>query len=257
MYWTLLDGSRTNADVLLVTNATRPLDGSPERRLYSPVWASGAVARNTSQSNPGNNEGGTGSIDEVRVSDVARLPWEMAFTNNGQAFPPSFPTQPPATVLAAYGETLTINCGVSASSPTLQWYQYTATTTNAVTGQTNSTLSIPNATFAQGGSYVLVVSNALNVATSSVAVVTIGASASELYATGFDTNGDPSADVPDGHYTLIQSQDPEPFLGPNAMIFEWSSPIQFAPNSSGSYAPTNGSAMWIGDQGNPRRSSLQ
>lgn len=249
MYWTLLDGSRTNADVLTNLTASRPLDGSPSGTSGPAlgIWGSGRATTG----NPGNNEGGIGSIDEVRVSDLALKPYQMAFTNNGQAFPPAFPQQPPAVTLAPYGGTLSINVGVSASSPTLQWYQYTTNSTNVVLNQTNSSLSIPNITFAQGGSYVLVVSNSLNVATSAVAAVTIGASATGLYATGLDTNDQVTADVPDGHWELIESQDPAPYLGPYAMIFEWANPVGLSPGTGGGYSPTNGYSEWIGDQGNP------
>jgi hypothetical protein len=247
MYWTLVDGSRTNADVIGTYTATRPLDGSPTGASTPSlgIWGS---ARNTT-SNPGNNEGGIGSIDEVRVTDLALKPYQMAFTNNGQAFPPTFLNEPPATTLAPYGGTLTINSTVSASLPTYTWLQYTTNSTNIIPNQSSSSLNISNITFASGGSYVLVVSNSINVVTSTVAVATIGASATGLYPTGLGTNGQINSDGPDANYTLIESQDAN-FLGPNAMVFEWNNPIEFA-GTTGSYAPTNGNSIWIGDQGNP------
>jgi len=241
MYWTLVDGARTNADVIGQFTATRPLSGSSEG-TSQPSIAIGGNHRS-------NAEGIIGSIDEVRISDVARAANAMAFTNNGQAFPVTFLQEPPATLLAPYNGVLNINCTVSASQPTYTWIQYTTNSTNVVANQKASTLSLSNITFATGGSYVLVVSNSINVVTSTVAQVTIGAAPTGLYSTGLDTNGNLSpGDVPDPHYTLIESQDSS-FLGPNAMIFEWNNPLEFAPGS-GSYSPSNGLSMWIGDQGN-------
>jgi hypothetical protein len=246
MYWTLLDGSRTNADVIGTYTATRPLDGSP-LGVTTPslgIWGS---ARNTTTS-PGNNEGGVGSIDEVRVTDLALKSYQMAFTNNGQAFPPTFLHEPPTTVLAPFSGSLVINSTVSASQPTFQWYQYTTNSTNALAGQTASTLNIPNITFTNAGTYVLVVSNSINVVTSSATMVTIGASITGLNPTGLGTNGQINSDGPDANYTLIESQDAN-FLGPNAIVFEWNNPIQFSV-ANGGYGPTNGNSIWIGDQGN-------
>ena len=245
MYWTLLDPSRTNADMLAQFTATRPLDGSPEGAA-TPSLGIGGSARNIS-SNPGNNDGVIGSVDEVRVSDIARAPDQMAFMSGG-AIAPSITHNPPASVLVPYGGTLSISPVVSASTPTYFW---SLNGTN-VPGQSSSSLVISNVTFANAGSYVLVVRNSLGSATSTVSQVTIGALATGLYSTGVADNGQIApGDVPDLHYTLIESEDIN-FLGPSAMVFEFSNPIQGAPGvSDGQYAAGNGSSMWIGDQGNP------
>jgi hypothetical protein len=240
-YWTLLDPSRTNADLLQQFTATRPLNGSPEGATAPSLGVTGS-ARNTS-SNPGNNEGLIGSIDEVRISDIARTSNQMAF-GPGAIIKPSITKEPPANTLAPYGGALIVNAVVSASQASYVW---TLNGTN-VPNQTTSTLQESNITFANGGSYVLVVSNALGSVTTSVAQVIIGADATALFSTGVSDQSQVLSDVPDPHYTLIESQDAS-FPGPNAMVFEWNNPIEFAVNN-GPYAPTNGSSIWIGDQGN-------
>ena len=244
-YWTLLDPSRTNADMLAQFTATRPLNGSPAGNT-TPSLGIGGSARNTT-SNPGNNDGVIGSEDEVRVSDIARASGNMAFMTGG-AIAPSITHNPPASVLVAYGGTLNINATVSASSATYVW----SVNGTPVPGQSSSSLVISNVTFANAGPYVLVVSNSLGSATSTVSQVSIGASATGLYSTGVADNGQVApGDVPDLHYTLIESQDIND-LGPSAMVFEFSFPIQGAPGvTDGQYAAGGGSSMWIGDQGNP------
>jgi hypothetical protein len=250
MYWTPLDPSRTYADTLGQVTATRPLDGGSG--LATPWLGIGGSARNI-PSNPGNNEGLIGSIEEVRVSDIARGSNQMAFVSGG-AFPPKITANPPTNNLVAYGGPLILNTIVSGTPPvSFTWLEFSNTVpnqTNTVPNQTDSTLDIPNATFAAAGSYFLIASNAYGSATSTVAQVTIGAAATELFSTGIDSNGLYSAgDIVDPHYELIQSADVN-YLGPNTMIYEWNYPIEFAPGG-GTYSPTNGLSMWIGDEGNP------
>jgi hypothetical protein len=81
-YWTLLDTNRTYANVLGASYmATRPLDGAPSGAAI-PSLGIGGSGRNVS-TNPGNNEGLAGSIDEVRISQVCLRSNEMAFANTG------------------------------------------------------------------------------------------------------------------------------------------------------------------------------
>ncbi len=243
-YWTLLDPNRTAASQLAQFTATRPLDGSPSG-ASQPSLGLGGSARNTT-SNPGNGEGLIGSIDEVRISSVARGSNQMAFVTGGAQNPPSFTQQPPTNTLVGYGQTLTVPALVSGSLPLS--YQWQQDGTN-LAGQNDTTLVVPRATFAQGGSYQLVVTNAYGSATSSVAQVTIGAAATELFNTGLDPNGVVSAgDIPDPHWTLFQSADVS-YLGPDTLIFENSNPLQFA-SPNGAFSPTNGISMWMGLAGN-------
>jgi hypothetical protein len=243
-YWTLLDANRVAADKLGQFTMSRPLDGSPSGTATPNLGIAGS-GRNTT-SNVGNNEGLIGSIDEVRISQVARGSNEMAFITGGALNPPSFTTQPPTNVLVGYGKTLTIAALVSGTPPlSYQWRQNGA----ALAVQTNLTLVISNVTFANAGSYQLVVTNAYGSRTSTVAQVTVGAAPNGLFNTGLDTNGVVSAgDIPDPHWTLYRSADFN-FLGPNAQIFEYAFPIQFA-DPNGAFSPTNGISMWIGAGGN-------
>lgn len=251
LYWTLLDPSRTHADVLVVEtnvfntampNGIRPLDGSPEGAV-APNIAIGGSGRNTT-SNPGNNEGLVGSICEVRVTDLCLKSNEMAFVAGG-SIPPTNTAPLPASILVGYGQPLNVTASVEASQPaTYSWYQ---NGTNLIS-QTNATLAISSATFGNNGSYYLVTANSYGAATTSVMQVTIGAMASELYGTGIVSNEVSSGDVPDPHYALIQSSNPS-FLGPTEMIWESNCPIEII-CVSGSYAPNVGASMWISDQGN-------
>ncbi len=250
MYWTVLDPSRTTADVLAqYTNAPssptgiRPLSGAPEGSA-TPALGIGGSSRNTT-SNPGNNEGLIGSIMEVRVSDIARTASQMAFVAGG-AFPPVITQQPPTNTLVGYGQPLVFGPTVSGTAP-LSYTWFLGGTNLA--SQTNLDVSVSSATFTNAGSYYMIVTNAYGSATSTVAQVTVGAMASALFPTGVGTNGLPSSgDVPDPHYSMVQSSDPS-FLGPNALIYEWNSPIQFSPGN-GNYASTNGTSTWTGLQGN-------
>ncbi len=84
--------------------------------------------------------------------------------------------------------------------------------------------------------------------------VTIGAVASELYATGVDTNGlimASPANNPDPHYTLIQSADPSG-IGPDLLVFDTNEcPIDGANGcTGGDYTPNDGISTWIGPRGN-------
>ncbi len=243
-YWTLLDANRVAADKLGQFTMTRPLDGSPSGTA-TPSLGVGGSGRNTT-SNVGNNEGLIGSIDEVRISQVARGSNEMAFVTGGALNPPTFTTQPPTNVLVGFGKTLTIAALVSGTPPlSYQWRQNGAD----LATQTNLTLVTTNVNFGNAGSYQLVVTNAYGSKTSSVCLVTVGASPNGLFNTGLDTNGVVSAgDIPDPHWTLYRSADAN-YLGPNAPIFEYASPIQFA-DPNGAFSPTNGISMWIGAAGN-------
>jgi hypothetical protein len=94
----------------------------------------------------------------------------------------------------------------------------------------------------------LITTNAYGAATTTVAQVTVGAIANELFSTGIVSNLVSSGDVPDPNYTLIQSSNPN-YLGPTEMIWESNCPIEII-CSTGGFAPVNGTSMWISDQGN-------
>jgi hypothetical protein len=244
-YWTLLDANRVVADKLGQFTMTRPLDGSPSG-TSTPNLGIGGSGRNTT-SNVGNNEGLIGSIDEIRISSVARGSNEMAFVTGGALNPPTFTKQPPTNILVGFGKTLTI-APLASGTPLLsfQWRQNGAN----LAAQTNLTLVISNINFANAGSYQLVVTNAYGSKTSGVSLVTVGAAPNGLFNTGLDTNGVVSdGDIPDPNWTLYRSAD-QLYLGPNTPILENSFPLQFA-SPNGAFSPTNGISMWISTAGNP------
>lgn len=246
-YWTALDANRTAADKLGQFTMPRPLDGSPSGTSM-PNLGIGGSGRGTTAAGagPGNNEGIIGSLDEARISNVARTSNQMAFVSGGASNPPEFTLQPPTNTLVGYGQTLTVPALVS-GTPTL-YFQWQQDGTN-VAGQTGLTLVIPKATFAQAGNYQLVATNAYGSKTSMVAQVTVGAVATGLFNTGLDTNGVVSSGgIADPHWTLFRSADVA-YLGPDTPIFEYSFPIQFA-DPNGTFSPTNGVSMWMGAGGN-------
>lgn len=249
-YWTLLDANRVVADKLASFTATRNLSGAGVGTGYNgtvaPNLGIGGSGRAITGTNPGNSEGIFGSVDEVRISSVARTSNQMAFVTGGALNPPTFTKQPPASTLSGYGQTLTIPALVSGTPPlSFQWRQNGV----VVPGQADTTLSVPNTTFASSGQYLLVVTNLYGRATSTVDTVTIGAIATELANTGLDTNGLLSAgDIADPHWTLHQSADAN-YPGPQTLIFENSNPLQFA-SPNGSFSPTNSASMWMGLAGN-------
>lgn len=75
-YWTLLDKNRTRASQLAQFFLTRPLNGDPIGKTL-PSLGIGGNCRLVN--GPANSEGLIGAIDEVRISNVARQPNEMAF----------------------------------------------------------------------------------------------------------------------------------------------------------------------------------
>jgi hypothetical protein len=243
-YWTALDANRTAADPLAQYAATRPLNGAPLGQSQ-PGLGIGGSARNTT-TNPGNNEGWIGSMDEIRISNVALTSNQMAFNASSQSNPPTFTKQPPTNTVVAYGHTLTIPALVSGTAPLS--YQWLLNGTN-LPGQAGTTLQISNVTFSAQGTYTLVVTNTAGNVTSQPTEVTVGGAASGLFNTGLTTNGIVSdGDIADPHWTLFRSDDIN-YLGPNVLIFENSDPLQFA-SANGSFSPANGVSMWIGPAGN-------
>ncbi len=218
------------------------MDGTPFG-TSQPYLGVGGSGRNTTTS-PGNGEGIIGSVDEVRISSVARRPDQMAFITGGAGNPPSITQEPPAETLVGYGKTLTVPALVSGTPPL--YYQWKHEGTN-VPGQNDTTLILPSATFANAGIYQLIVTNAYGQTNTTQAQVTVGAIANELFHTGLDGNGALNdGNIPDPHWTLYRSADPY-YLGPNAMIFEVNNPLE---KLGGAFSPTNGISMWIGPIGN-------
>ncbi len=245
-YWTLLDPSRTSADLLATTNvaATGTIGGTP-----SP--AVGGSQRTTH--GLGNEGSFQGMITEVRNSAVCRTADSLAFNTNIVGEAPAFTVEPPASIFIGYGQTLTLNTLVSGSpAPVLQWQQ---TNTSGggwinITGQTNNTLAISNATFAAATQYRLVANNYIQgfseVKNSTTASVTVGAAFSEVFDTGTDTNNTANpalAGATDLHYALADSAD-SVNTGPATLVWDMTSyPIAA---EGGIFANLDGVSQWIG-----------
>lgn len=242
-YWTVLDGGRTNATALtnFATTGTFTLGGTP-------VLGVGGSARNLAGT-VANGEGFKGFIDEVRISDICRGSNAMAFIVGGAATPPAFLQQPPTNSLVGYGQRLSLPALVT-GAPTYYWFH---AGTN-LASQTDSSLLIPNTTFADAGNYQLIASNALGSVTSVVAQVTIGAAFSELFYTGINTNGelaDPNS--VDAHYTLYRSSDVNN-LGPNTLV--WNMNAYPIAANGGNFSNPDGSSQWVGPQANSYTSPI-
>jgi len=211
LYWTLMDPTRTNADVLFTGTPSYGFTNAAQV-----ILGIGGSGRGDPINNVCNNEGFVGNIDEVRMSSVCRKSTEMAFNTNLYFAPPIISITPTLTnQLIGYGQTLTVTPSETGSLPiTNQWYQNSV----ALPGQTNATLVISNVTFAANGNYQLAATNAFGSTNSVVCTVNVGAAFSGLFNTGVDANGNPTP--PNGavdlHWTLIQSANPG-YPGPNAI----------------------------------------
>jgi hypothetical protein len=212
----------------------------------------GSARRNNGVGNAGAFEG---LIDEVRISDIARSSRNMAFTNSSDAIPPIITNQPPANTLVGYGSPLLLPTLVIGSLPLINQWQATNSAAGGwtnVPGQTDNTLQINPVKFPNTGVYRLIVTNAFGSATSHVANVVVGANFSELFNTGYDTNGlYNTTDLPlnpDPHYRLINSSDAG-HLGPDAIVWNmFAYPIAA---NGGFFANPDGNSQWVGPQGNP------
>jgi hypothetical protein len=245
-YWTLLDPNRTTADLLATTNVsgTGTIGGTP-----SP--AVGGSQRTTH--GVGNEGAFQGMITEVRNSQVSRSATSFVFSTNVVGATPDFTEEPAASTFIGYGQTLTLNTLVSGSpAPTLQWQQ---TNTSGggwinVSGQTNNTLEISDATFVDATLYRLVASNYIQgfseVKNSTVASVTVGAAFSEVFNSGTDSNDVANtalAGSADLHYNLADSADAVN-IGPAALVWDMTSyPIAA---EGGIFANLDGVSQWVG-----------
>jgi hypothetical protein len=209
LYWTLMDPTRTNADVLLATNLTYGFTN-----IAVPLVTIGGSGRGSPINNVGNSEGFGGFIDEARISSVCRKSTEMAFS------PIPFIASPVINIaqtnqLIDYGQMLAITASETGTLPiTNQWYQNGI----ALPGQTNANLIVSNVTFAANGNYQLFATNSAGSASSVICTVNVGAAFNGLFNTGVDANGNPTpaSGAVDLHWTLVQSANPAN-SGPNAI----------------------------------------
>ncbi|MEY2429046.1 MAG: hypothetical protein QOJ40_1931 [Verrucomicrobiota bacterium] len=239
-YWTLMDVTRTNANVLWTTNLSYGLTNGPGVNKANPVIGIGGNARNNPITGVGVSDSYIGYIDEVRISSVCRKSTEMIFNTNVFVAPPIVAIPSSQTNnLIGYGQTLAIVASETGTTPiTNQWYQ----NGSVLPGQTNAVLTLSNITFAANGNYQLFATNVAGFATSVVCSVTVGAAFSGLFDTGVDANGTPLyATAPgsiDSHYQLIQSAD-STTINSNAIV--WGG----TPNGGIGNGPLAG---WIGSR---------
>ncbi len=120
---------------------------------------------------------------------------------------PSISVQPQSVIAFTNGTPKFRVTAVGSAPLHYQWYTNSITTALSnggnLTGTTNTTLTIANATLANGGNYFVVVTNLLGSATSSVASLTF-TSPSGAYETCVMTN----AAVPFAYYSFSETGDP-------------------------------------------------
>ncbi len=237
-YWTLLNASRTNADVVPggVFTSVPGMTGTPVPGVGGSARQDEGVA---------DGQGFKGSIDEVRVSSVCRKSNEMAFGRVAVVAIPLFLQEPPTDTFIGFGQTLSLVALVTGSpTPSYTWKQGGTT----LPSQTNSSLVISNADFTAGGTYQLFCTNSGGAATSVVCNVTIGAVFSQLFDTGVDNTGAvAAAGSTDLHYTLTQSADVNN-LGPNAIV--WNMTEYPLGEGDGTFSNPDGASAWIGPEAN-------
>ena len=170
-YWTALDPSRTTADCIYGTNMTANLPGTSTATTIFTIGNSGR--------NPSGNTANPlvanflGDIDELRISSVARAANAMEFFQSGT--PITYSTQPVSAWINT-NEVATLN--VLATGPgtiAYQWYAATASATNVLANQTNTSLTITSGSVTGTTNFYVVASNGGLSApsTSSVATLTI------------------------------------------------------------------------------------
>jgi autotransporter-associated beta strand protein len=221
-YWTALNPTNVTADALTISSAVSTLSGLNPLSSITSTFMLG---------NQGRSKNGNflGSIDEVRISRVARSPVQMLFS----PVTIGIITQP-TNQFVAVGDSPTLS--VLAAGGTGITYQWRFNGANIPTG-TNAALPVPNITTNQAGNYDVIVSNAQGGMTNStVAVVTVGNLFTGLFNTGLANNGTLLAGgASDPHWTLTQSADPN-YPGPSDFVI--SAPL-------GNYLTNGPNSQWI------------
>ena len=219
-YWTRVESAKVACNEIAITSPTTMLSGlNPRSTAATPF-----IVGNEGRTRTGNF---LGLIDEVRISNIARGAGGMLFGVPNVAID----TQP-ASQYAIAGETVRLSVVASGEPPFS--YQWRFNNADLPTG-TDQTLVLPNISSNEAGSYQVVVANAINRATSAVAVVRVGLGFNELFNTGVDASGAPLTDgAMDLHWQLVQSADPG-YPGPSAFAV-------IAP--PGAWMPNGPSSTW-------------
>ena len=263
-YWTPFNPGMTNALVLTNFNYFFTYTNAGKGTVFSLSYPSNSIIGTgpfiIGNSDRGLGAGWLGNIAEVRISDCYRHSNEFMFNNSVLPAAPVFAVQPPTnwllawqapTVLTAtndmvaYGQTLSLSPVVTGTpNPTFQWYQNGL----PLAGQTNESLVISNATYANNANYYLIATNSLGSVTSVVATVTVGAGFQGLFNTGCDTNNNPADKSAPGsvdlHWQLPVDADSSGVI-PDAIVYSDGYPVQ--PNY---ILPANGASVWVGPHEN-------
>jgi len=172
IYWTRLSDTPTAANAIF-TNTVETVDATDPLLLV--IGNEGRSAG----SSLGSSEGFNGMIDEVRISNVARAANQMQFASALVAIN----QQPLVQEGVDYGGTIKLS--VNAGSLLPLFYQWRLNGT-PVSGATNATYLLTNATAANAGNYDCVITNSNpSSATSSACVVSIGAANFLAHRYGF------------------------------------------------------------------------
>ncbi|HEX9046950.1 MAG TPA: hypothetical protein VF988_07970, partial [Verrucomicrobiae bacterium] len=166
-YWTLMDSSRSSADLIGGLNMPNSLSG--------PNLPTGFTVGNSGRNPSGSTANPLranflGKIDEVRISGIARAANQMLFAPANVVIT----QQPIGEEGVDYGSTGSVT--VSATSAVAMRYQWWQNAVTPIGGATNATYTFTNASSANAGSYFCVITNVNGSAiTSSVCSVLVGA----------------------------------------------------------------------------------
>ena len=221
-YWTAINPTNVTADALTISSAVNTLTGLNPLSTITSTFMLG---------NQGRSKNGNflGSIDEVRISKVARSAAQMLFSPTNI----TILTQP-SNQFVAVGDTASLS--VLAAGGTGLTYQWQFNGANIPTA-TNTAVTVPNITTNQAGNYDVIVHNAQGASTNSVvAVVTVGNLFTGLFNTGLaDSSALLAGGALDPHWTLTQSADPN-YPGPSDFVI--SAPL-------GNYLTNGPNSQWI------------
>lgn len=159
LYWTKLDPANGAAHVL-GTPAAMTIDAT-RGAIQSPL-----IIGNENRNNAG--EQFSGSIDEVRISSVARGSGQMQFFS-----PLVTITANPISQNIDYNQPVSFNVAASSQFPLAYQWRFDS---NSIAGATNILYSIPNVAASNAGFYDCIVTNSIgNAATSAPAHLVVGA----------------------------------------------------------------------------------
>ena len=178
LYWTAMNPTNTQDNCIGGTNLP---SGLSPLASASTVFTIGNSGRNPSGSTANALNGNfLGSIDEVRISSVARAADQMMFANTNV----NIDTQPVSQTVVI-GQPASFSVGVGGVPPFgYQWYESSDTSgdnPSPVLNATNATYSIAATAITDATNYFVIITNSYSVsATSTVATLSIRTSVNDL-----------------------------------------------------------------------------